>query len=358
MPAAPFEDFYATLGVARDAAPEAISRAYRKLSLSVHPDRYKGPDPDAAIAEFHRLTKAREVLEDEKAKAAFDALLRAKEAHRARQDAQDAGRKKMRSDLEAREAAAARSAGGGGGGGGRSVHASEAAEAAAEEAQQEARARAELQREIERLRQTGRLSGQEAAARHKPKPAGAAAGAAASSGTASAASAGRVTLSLRWSDSIAFDADRLGALLREIASPLDLPRELTLAIVGGRAVLELPREHARRLMAQGELLATKGVRVSCPSGAIGAGGGSGEGGGDGEGAAAGTASEAAAAAPLNPEPPLPPGWKLLRNGSGRPYYYEVSTTLPPYPPLPPPPSLSPPGRRSHRSRRSVSSSNA
>ena len=119
MPAAPFEDFYATLGGARDAAPEAISRAYRKLSLSVHPDRYKGPDPDAAIAEFPRLTKAREVLEDEKAKAAFDALLRAKEAHRARQDAQDAGRKKMRSDLEAREAAAARSAGGGGGGGGR-----------------------------------------------------------------------------------------------------------------------------------------------------------------------------------------------------------------------------------------------
>jgi hypothetical protein len=43
------------LGVPRDAAPEAIKRAYRRLALRHHPDR--DPSPDAA-ERFRRLHRA------------------------------------------------------------------------------------------------------------------------------------------------------------------------------------------------------------------------------------------------------------------------------------------------------------
>ena len=84
MPSAPFEDYYEVLGLQRGASKAEVSRAYRKLSLEVHPDRYKGPDPDGAVARFLKLTQAKEVLEDDKARAAFDAVVDAKAAHRAR----------------------------------------------------------------------------------------------------------------------------------------------------------------------------------------------------------------------------------------------------------------------------------
>lgn len=297
---APFEDFYATLGVARDAKPEEISRAYRKLSLAVHPDRYKGPDPEGALAEFHKLTKAREVLDDEKAKAAFDALLRAKEAHKLRQEAQDAGRRKLREDLEAREAAAAR---------GPARAAADAAMAERQKVeQQEARARAELQRELERLHRTGRLSGTAA----KPRPAAAAPAAApataasATDASATAASASCVKLSLRWSAASELDAESLGALLREHGAP----PEMVLAVVGQKAVLELSAEHAKHLLRSSDALSARGIRVHRPGGVIAGSGSEADSGGS-----AGSATS---------EAPLPPGWKQLTAPDGKPYYYEVN----------------------------------
>jgi molecular chaperone DnaJ len=35
------QDFYATMGVARDASQEDIKRAFRKLAMEYHPDRNK-----------------------------------------------------------------------------------------------------------------------------------------------------------------------------------------------------------------------------------------------------------------------------------------------------------------------------
>ena len=43
-----FRDYYATLGVARDASAEDIKRAYRRLARRHHPDVSREPGAEAA----------------------------------------------------------------------------------------------------------------------------------------------------------------------------------------------------------------------------------------------------------------------------------------------------------------------
>ncbi|WP_026239849.1 molecular chaperone DnaJ [Parafrankia discariae] len=54
-------DYYATLGVRRDATGDEIKRAYRKLARELHPD--VNPDPEAQ-QRFRNVTNAYEVLSD------------------------------------------------------------------------------------------------------------------------------------------------------------------------------------------------------------------------------------------------------------------------------------------------------
>jgi molecular chaperone DnaJ len=62
-------DYYATLGVSKDATPEQIKRAYRKLARELHPD--VNPD-DAAQERFAEVTTAYEVLSDPKKREIVD----------------------------------------------------------------------------------------------------------------------------------------------------------------------------------------------------------------------------------------------------------------------------------------------
>jgi curved DNA-binding protein len=66
-----FQDYYAVLGVARDATREDIQRAYRKLARKSHPDVDKTA---GASDRFKHITEAYEVLKDPKKRERYDQL--------------------------------------------------------------------------------------------------------------------------------------------------------------------------------------------------------------------------------------------------------------------------------------------
>ena len=63
-------DFYAVLGIARDAQEGDVKKAYRKLAMEHHPDRNNGDK--AAEEKFKEITEAYEVLRDPDKRAAYD----------------------------------------------------------------------------------------------------------------------------------------------------------------------------------------------------------------------------------------------------------------------------------------------
>jgi curved DNA-binding protein len=66
-----FKDYYAIMGVSRDATPEQVKQAYRKLARKFHPDVSKEKD---AEARFKEVGEAYEVLRDPEKRAAYDQL--------------------------------------------------------------------------------------------------------------------------------------------------------------------------------------------------------------------------------------------------------------------------------------------
>ncbi len=64
------QDYYTTLGVAKDASADDLKKAYRKLAMRFHPDR--NPNNKEAEAKFKDLNEAHDVLKDEQKRAAYD----------------------------------------------------------------------------------------------------------------------------------------------------------------------------------------------------------------------------------------------------------------------------------------------
>jgi len=64
------EDYYKVLGIKRDAKPEEIKKAYRRLARKYHPD--VNPGDKAAEERFKQMSEAFDVLSDPKKRTVYD----------------------------------------------------------------------------------------------------------------------------------------------------------------------------------------------------------------------------------------------------------------------------------------------
>lgn len=64
------QDYYKTLGVAKNASDETIKKAYRKLAMKFHPDRNKGDK--SAEERFKEISEAYAVLSDKEKRNQYD----------------------------------------------------------------------------------------------------------------------------------------------------------------------------------------------------------------------------------------------------------------------------------------------
>jgi hypothetical protein len=79
----PDVDYYAVLGVARDASPAEIKKAYRDLAEKYHPDKVTHLGDklrELAAEEMKKLNYAREILLDDDSRKEYDAKLATDEA--------------------------------------------------------------------------------------------------------------------------------------------------------------------------------------------------------------------------------------------------------------------------------------
>ena len=67
-----FKDYYASLGVARNATDDEIKKAFRKLARLYHPDVAK--DKKTAEEKFKEINEANEVLSDPVKRKRYDEL--------------------------------------------------------------------------------------------------------------------------------------------------------------------------------------------------------------------------------------------------------------------------------------------
>jgi len=72
------QSHYRTLGLAPDAPPEAVRRAYRRLAQRCHPDKMQGAS--SAQANMARINEAYAVLSHAQRRASYDQWMQARSA--------------------------------------------------------------------------------------------------------------------------------------------------------------------------------------------------------------------------------------------------------------------------------------
>ena len=96
----PERDYYEVLGVARDATPEAIKKAYRGLARKYHPD--VNPGDKTAEAKFKEVQQAYDILSDAGEAGALRPLRRRRVRGDGRRRAADRRRRISRSGSASR----------------------------------------------------------------------------------------------------------------------------------------------------------------------------------------------------------------------------------------------------------------
>ena len=66
----PSKDFYATLGVSKDASDDQIKKSYKKLAFKYHPDRNKGDKKSEE--KFKEINEAYQVVGDSEKRSQYD----------------------------------------------------------------------------------------------------------------------------------------------------------------------------------------------------------------------------------------------------------------------------------------------
>ena len=66
------KDYYATLGVKKEATPEEIRKAFRKAARKYHPD--VNPNDKKAEEKFKEISEANDILSDDKKRKVYDQL--------------------------------------------------------------------------------------------------------------------------------------------------------------------------------------------------------------------------------------------------------------------------------------------
>ena len=69
------KDFYAVLGLPRNATEEQIRQRFRELARVRHPDRFQGAEKDSAETDFQAITQAFNVLSDAERRRQHDVEL-------------------------------------------------------------------------------------------------------------------------------------------------------------------------------------------------------------------------------------------------------------------------------------------
>ncbi len=64
------KDYYAALGLDKEATENDIKKAYRKLAMTCHPD--KNPDDPQAKEKFQAISEAYSILSDPEKKGMYD----------------------------------------------------------------------------------------------------------------------------------------------------------------------------------------------------------------------------------------------------------------------------------------------